>query len=218
LIKAVIFDMDGVLVDSEPMHAKANVLALREFGLDKPYEYYLGFAGNTKYDMMQTIIDDYNLDTTAEILVETADKYNEIIYNEEGYTEINGVINLIHKLYNKGLLLAVASSSPYKDIESVLNYFKIYDCFKVILSGTDETIEPKPAPDIYNKALTLLNVAPTEAVAFEDTSVGIKSAKTCGIYCIAYANPNSGKQDYSLADRIIYNFDNVDEKTFIFTA
>lgn len=209
--KAVIFDMDGVLVDSEPMHAHANVLALREFGLDMPYEYYLSFAGTTKYDMMSIIIKEYSLCTTPEILVKAADRQNDIIIAKNGYTEISGACEAVNSLHNAGIRLAVASSSPYRDIKSVLNYFHIADCFQVILSGSDENINPKPASDIYKKALTLLDTKAEDAAAIEDTTVGIQAACGAGIRCIGYCNPNSGTQDYSRACLCIDSFSGLED-------
>ena len=209
MLKAVIFDMDGVLVDSEPMHAHANVLALREFGLDMPYEYYLSFAGTTKYEMMREIIHTHGIDTTPEILCQAADRQNDIIFQKDGYTEIKGACELVKTIRQKGLKLAVASSSPYRDIHSVLHYFNRYECFDVIISGSDEAIAPKPSSDIYLRALSLLKIEPDNAIAIEDTSVGIKAATDAGIRCMAYHNPASGTQDYSLAELIIEDFTDV---------
>lgn len=199
MLKAAIFDMDGVLVDSEPLHAHANVLTLRKFGLDMPYEYYLSFAGTTKYDMMSLIINEHGLSTTPEILVAAADRQNDIIIEKDGYTEIKGACELVRCLYNAGIKLAIASSSPYRDITNVLNYFHINDYFQVVLSGSDENINPKPASDIYTKALQLLNTEARYTIAIEDTTVGIQAACGAGIRCIGYRNPNSGAQDYSKA-------------------
>ena len=209
--KAVIFDMDGVLVDSEPLHARANVLALREFGLDMPYEYYLSFAGTSKYDMMSIIIKEHGLHTTPELLVEAADRQNDIIIAKDGYTKIKGACELVQCLYDAGIKLAVASSSLYSDITSVLNYFKIKDYFQVILSGYDENINPKPAGDIYSKALKLLKQKAEDTIAIEDTTVGIQAACSAGIRCIGYANPCSGTQDYSKACLCINDFRGFEE-------
>lgn len=206
MLKAVIFDMDGVLVDSEPLHARANVLALREFGLDMPYEYYLSFAGTTKYDMMSIIINEHGLDTTPEILVAAADRQNDIIIAKDGYTEIKGACELVRSLYDRGIKLALASSSPYRDINDVLEYFNIKEYFQVILSGTDENITPKPAGHIYTKALRLLGTQAEHTVAIEDTTVGIQAACSAGLRCIGYANPCSGTQDYSKAYICIHDF------------
>ena len=211
MLKAVIFDMDGVLVDSEPLHARANVLALREFGLDMPYEDYLSFAGTSQYDMRSIIIHEHGLDTTPEILVEAADRQNDIIIAKDGYTEIKGACELVQCLYDAGIKLAVASSSPYRDITSVLNYFSIKDYFQVILSGSDENINPTPAGDIYSKALTLLNTEAEYTIAIEDTTVGIQAACSAGIRCIGYTNPCSGTQDYSKACLCIKDFTGIEE-------
>ena len=209
MLKSVIFDMDGVLVDSEPMHARANVLALKEFGLDMPYEYYLSFAGTTKYNMMSIIIREHGLDATPEMLCAAADRHNDIIFRKDGYTEIKGAAELVRSIRAAGLSLAVASSSPYRDINSVLDYFDIHNCFDVIISGFDEHIPPKPSGDIYMRALKLLDISADEAVAIEDTTVGIQAARNAGIRCMAYHNPASGIQDYSYAEAVIEDFGTV---------
>lgn len=211
MLKAVIFDMDGVLVDSEVMHAVANVQALKKFGLDMPMEYYLSFAGITKKEMMRMIIEKYNLNATVTEVVEEADRQNDILFEKDGFTPISGACDLVKQLYANGLTLAIASSSPYKDIYQVIEYFEIKDYFKYIISGSDENINPKPAPDIYKKVLNLLNMNANEVIAIEDTDHGLCAATGAGLKCAGYLNPNSGKQSLDKACKIITDFNTVDK-------
>ena len=214
MIKAIVFDMDGVIVDSEPMHAAANVIALEQYGLSMPAEYYLGFAGTTKYRMMEILIERHNINATAGELCRAADQQNDIIYEKDGFTEVSGVSEMVKRLHASGLKLAVASSSPYRDINNVLDYFHIKDYFQVILSGQDETFQPKPAPDIYINAVRKLGVEPFEAVAIEDTDTGLKSAYDAGLVCYGYRNIHSGNQTLSLARKIITDYNSIDNDYF----
>lgn len=214
MLKAIIFDMDGVIVDSEPMHATANEIALRSFGLDKPAEYYLGYAGTSKLTMMELLIKKHNLNATAMELVKAADAQNDIILDKNGFTEVEGACALIKRLYSEGLTLAIASSSPYYDIEKVLSYFDIHRYFNKIVSGFGGIINPKPAPDIYLKALEELDITPDKAIAIEDTGYGIQAAVGAGLKCVGYINPNSGKQELTQASRTIENYKTVDRAFF----
>ena len=205
-LKAVIFDLDGVIIDSEPMHAAANAIALKDFGLSMPSDYYLSFAGTTKYHMMEILIERHNLNATASQLCEAADIQNDILFQKDGFAEVPGVCNFIKFLYNSGYKLAVASSSPYKDIYRVLEYFDIKQYFDVILSGNDEAFNPKPEPDIYINATKKLGVSLDEAIAIEDTDTGISSAKAAGLICYGYKGISSKNQTFALADCVINDY------------
>lgn len=206
MIKAVIFDMDGVIVDSEPMYARANAAALEEFGLSMPAGYYLGYAGTSKYNIMKTLIEQHGIDATVSELCAAADAQYSLLLKREGFTEVPGVCNFIKKLIQSNLRLAVASSSRYDNIYSVLDYFHLIKYFEVILSGSDENVRPKPAPDIYIKAVNALNIIPSEAAAIEDTDTGLQSAHSAGLLCYAYRNKNSGNQSLTLAHKVINDY------------
>lgn len=211
MINAVIFDMDGVIVDSEPMHARANAAALKEFGLSMPADYYLGFAGTTKHRIMQTIIERHGINATAAELCAVADTQYGLLLKREGFTEVPGACNFIKKLKHLNLRLGIASSSQYTDIYGVLEYFKIKNYFDVILSGFDGNLNPKPAPDIYLKAADGLGIPPSEAAAIEDTDTGLQSAHDAGLLCYAYRNINSGNQSLSLAYKVINDYNIIDD-------
>jgi len=205
-IEAVIFDLDGVIIDSEPMHAAANAIALKDFGLSMPAEYYLSFAGTTKYHMMEVLIERHSLNATASQLCDAADFQNDILFEKDGFAEVPGVCEFIKKLSDAGYKLAVASSSPYKDIYHVLEYFDIKKYFPVILSGHDESFDPKPEPDIYLNAIKKLGVSSSNAIAIEDTDTGIKSAKAAGLTCYGYNGICGKNQTFALADNVISDY------------
>lgn len=214
MLQSVIFDMDGVIVDSEQMHADANAIALVPYGLTMPAEYYLSYAGTSKYRMMEILIEKHHLNATADELCRAADRENDVIFERDGFREVPGVVNLIKMLSNEGISLAIASSSPYEDIYMVTDYFDIRKYFDVMVSGFNGDINPKPAPDIYNLALKKLGFTPEASIAIEDTDTGLLAAHRALLTCIGYRNPLSGNQTLEIADAILEDYSNADINYF----
>lgn len=199
MLKAVIFDMDGVIVDSEPLHAMAAQRTIASFGITLSQEYFLGFVGSTTKHMFDTIIRDYNLSTTTEELL-AMDKANcKALYAEKGRIPVSGAIELIKELHSHGLKLAIASSSTFEQIQVVVDEFKLTPYFTCLSSGA-ALGKPKPAPDVFLEALRLLDVSSDEVIVIEDSKNGVLAANAASITCVGYLNPHSGKQDlYSAA-------------------
>lgn len=209
MLKAVIFDMDGVIIDSEPMHAKAGVLALKKCGVDITTDYCYGFIGTTTYCMCQKMIRDFHLQTTAEELFEANQEMKHYLLNTEGYPVIPYVTDLIKDLHSHGVKLIIASSSPAEAIEYVRKTLSLESYFDGYVSGMNVS-NPKPAPDIFLAAAKQLGVTPSECVVIEDSTNGVLAADAAGMTCIGYVNPNSGKQDLSKASVLVEGFDEVD--------
>ena len=199
MLKAVIFDMDGVIIDSEPLHLLSTQRTLSAYGIDLPIDYLNQFVGSTTVSMFETIISDYQLSLDVDELIELDSKNCKEIYKEKGMTPVDGVQELIRDLYQHGIKLAVASSSPLKRIETVTKKFGIQKYFTKLISGTTVT-NPKPAPDIFLETLKQLGVNKKEAVIIEDSKNGTLAAKAAGIPCIGFINPNSGNQDLYAAN------------------
>lgn len=205
MLKAVIFDMDGVIIDSEPVHNQSTILTLQEFGVTLTLDYLNQFVGSTALHMFETIIRDYQLSVTAEELIAIDRKNIKRLFDEEGMTPLPGIIDLIKELSHHGVKMAVASSSSLKRIEEVTKAFGIHKYFDKLISG--QNIEhPKPAPDIFLKALSLLGVNQNETLIIEDSTLGVQAAKAASIPCIGYANPNSGNQDLFAAFLVTDDF------------
>ena len=207
-IKAVIFDMDGVIVESEERNYKAKLKVLEPFGVTFDYKYYSQFPGNSNIVVWQKIIDDFNIDVSAQEMHEVDLVARDDLIKQEGHIAIDGALELIEKL-SKKYVLALASGSPKHIIEDTVKFFNIEKYFKFIISG--ETIENcKPAPDIFLISAKNIGVAPPNCVVIEDSANGVKAAKSAGMKCIGYVNLNSGKQDLSLADKIVKNLNEID--------
>ncbi len=199
MLKAVIFDMDGVIVDSEPLHAKAAQQTIEAYGVSLPLEYFYSFVGSTVKHMFDTIIKDYHVPATVDEIIEL-DKVNcNKLCKEDGQPPVPGAIELIKNLAKHGIKLAVASSGTLEHIQSVIDEFQLGSYFTCVASGAALN-KPKPAPDVFLEALRLLNVNADEAIVIEDSTNGVLAANAASIACVGFINPHSGNQDlYSAA-------------------
>lgn len=211
MLKAVIFDMDGVIIDSEPQHALAEMAAIEEFGVDVDLNYCYRFIGTTTHSMMKQVIEDFSIDTTPEQLESRALFHKKRLIKEEGYPLIPFVKEQIIQLYKDGIKLALASSSVPSEIEDVVKTLGIRKYFDKIISGSSVK-NPKPAPDIFKKALSELGVSASEALVIEDSTFGVMAADAAGIASIGFINDNSGEQDLSLATVLTDSFENLSTK------
>lgn len=206
IIDAVIFDMDGVIIDSEPLHKKLNDELLAEYGVKMGKEEQLSFIGTTSYYEWKTIKRRYNLPNFLEELVKRdRDLYLTNLKRNKDIKPIEGVDELIKFLYSKNLKLAVASSSPINVIEIVIKRFKLEEYFCQLVTG-DDVKNSKPAPDIFLRAAKLLDVRPDHCIVVEDSKNGVEASKKAGMYCMAFKNLNSGNQELSKADFICNSF------------
>jgi HAD superfamily hydrolase (TIGR01509 family) len=209
MLEAVIFDMDGVIIDSEPMYTQAAIMALKEYQIEVSVDYLNQFIGSTTHHMCKTIIEDFAIDATPKDLVQLNEKMYRDILNAKGHLIIPYVIDLIKDLHTHGIKLAIASSSSAEAIEEVLTSLSIKEYFIIYVSG-DQVALPKPSPDIFLEAARLLEVEPDHCMVIEDSFNGVTAANVAGITSIGYVNPNSGNQDLSKAAMLIEGFEEVD--------
>lgn len=214
MFQCVIFDMDGVIIDSEPLHYKVFEQYCGELGFEASEEEYDSFIGSTDLDMFTFLRDKYHLPETVENMVQYKRTMFFDYLKHMDKKPIQAVDELIRELASKGIKLALASSSDMDIIHLILDKFGIAHFFDVVVSGT-ELERSKPAPDIFLKAAERLNVEPGACLVIEDSRNGIAAAKAAGMKCIGFRNPNSGNQDLSAADKIICHFNELDCETLI---
>lgn len=213
-MKAVIFDMDGVLVDSQPYHFKADIDTMAEYGVIKDQKFYESFAGTLTADRMRTLKEMFGLDVPVEEMTIKRENMILDIMGKEDIKPVSGIPEFLRSIKEKGLTTAVASSSDYKLINLILDRLKIAKYFDSVTSGSDVK-RGKPSPDVFLLAAERIGIGPSECLVVEDSENGVKAAKAAGMKALGYINPTSGKQDLSLADFITDDFKKISIDMFI---
>ena len=202
----VIFDMDGVIVDTEPVHKYAYQQHFKKLNITISNEYYAGLTGNSTKNIYEKLKSEFNLKENVEDLVLAKRQlFDEAFDKKEDLYLLDGVLELIQDLYRNNIQLILASSSAKVTINKIFNRFDLHQHFSHLVSGEDFP-KSKPDPAIFLHAAHLSNNKIENCVVIEDSTNGIKAAKSANIYCIGYDSPNSKLQDYSLADKVISDF------------
>lgn len=209
MVKAVLFDMDGVIINSEPLHYKAYHKMFDEVGISVESSLYESFTGMATLPICQILVDHFNLSYSAEALVASKRKhFKDLFFNDPDLQLIDGVLERIQDYYTNGLTLVLASSASMPNINNVFTRFDLDQYFVAKLSGADLQ-ESKPHPEIFIKAAEASGHDKSTCMVIEDSTNGIKAAKAAGIYCVGYDSPNSKNQDYSQADKVIHSFEEI---------
>ena len=201
-IKAVIFDMDGVIVDSEPIESLSLEKLLRKYGKTPQYNkegliHTVGLAGETYKQVSKK----YNLKEDIEVLKKIKRKiFRDLV--EKKLTVIPGFIDLVRMLKEEKMKIALASNRFVDLVFFMLNKIKAKDLFDVIVGASDE-IKPKPSPDIYLQVARELKIKPADCVALEDAETGIVAAKKAGMKVIAIPNKYTKSHNFAKADKIV---------------
>ena len=211
--KAFIFDMDGVIIDSEPIHARAKMVILREYGItlsaqEIGLDKYVGRSSKSFWGDMKARFPDVFTEEWQVMAGKKHEKYMDILNNDATIKAIPGLPELLQRLKAKGYKIGLGSSSIRPMVNNVLTRFGIIEYFDALTTG-DEVEHAKPAPDVYLLAASRLGVAPENCTVVEDAAAGIAAAKAAGMRCIAVRNPNSGTQDFSQADVVIDRYDEI---------
>lgn len=202
--------MDGVIVDTEPVHYYAYMQHFKSLGISVPDEMYATFTGNSTKNVYQRVKETFGLDYEVEHLVNNKREiFNNAFDEKEDLAMLEGVFELIENLHNNGMQLILASSSAKITIERVFRRFSLHNYFSHIVSGEDFP-KSKPHPAIFNKAAELSGHHKSECIVIEDSTNGVEAAKAADIYCVGYKSLNSKFQDLNKADMIIERFNELD--------
>ena len=205
-LKCVIFDMDGVIIDSEEIHKKAYYETFKSLGVDVSEELYKTMTGSSTINAFQKLVNHFNLDDIPEELVLQKRKcYVNYFENDPTLSLVNGVKELIQFLYKQNLTLVLASSSAMVNINRVFSRFDLNEYFTAKISGAD-LIASKPHPEIFEKAAILGGVSKEQCIVIEDSDNGIEAANKAGIYAIGYRNLLITDQTLKNADLIIKDY------------
>lgn len=206
MIRTVIFDMDGVIIDTEPLHHQAFFTQFAELGITVSDALYASFLGSSTRNVFQRLKQEFSLpQEVEELLRRKRELFNEAFDTDAGLDLLPGVRTIIEDLRQHGIQLVLASSASKATIARVFNRFGLGPYFSHLVSGEDFA-QSKPNPEIFLHAATLAETPVTECIVIEDSANGVAAAKTAGIYCIGYASPHSAGQDLRLADRVVQDF------------
>lgn len=209
MLKAVLFDMDGVIVDTEPLHRKAYFKMFDEVNIDVNEDVYDSFTGQATLPICRTLCQHFNLSETPETLVAIKRKHFKYLFeNDSSLALLDGVHELIKDYHENGLTLVLASSASMPNINRIFDRFDLNQYFKAKISGADLKAS-KPHPEIFIKAAELAEEHGDNCMVIEDSTNGILAAHAANIYCVGFKSPNSANQDYSKADRVITSFDEI---------
>ena len=200
-IEAVIFDMDGVLADSEPLYHLSMNQVLQAHGHSLTDEDNRIILGTTVIHTWKWLKDRFGLDGRLEDWIGVYDRI--ILKNlKENVEPSPGLYDLLDSLKTRGLPIGLASSSQANWVDSVLTTLDVKDRFSVVVSG-DMVTNGKPAPEIFLKAAGELGAEPSRCLVFEDSPHGIQAGKAAGMTVVAVLTDLTRDLDLSLADRRI---------------
>lgn len=209
MLKTVIFDMDGVIVDTEPVHKYAYYKHFEELNIEVSEELYASFTGNSTRNVFQRIKDTFQLNEDVEdLILRKRFLFNDAFDTKEDLFLIEGVEDLIKELHKSGIELILASSASKGTIQRVFNRFNLHQYFTHTVSGEDFP-KSKPHPAIFLHAASL-SIHPKEnCIVIEDSTNGVEAAKAADIYCVGYRSSNSKLQDLTKADLIVNHFNEI---------
>jgi beta-phosphoglucomutase family hydrolase len=195
---AVIFDMDGVLVDNAHFHKRAFAEYFSKFGTTLAPEMF----GRGNEELMTELFPNESKERRRELAAGKEAYYRQIY--EPHIKPVTGLVELLKNLKENNILVAVGSSAPVENIDFVLDKLNIRDYFDVVVVAA-MVQRAKPAPDIYLKSAELLNVKPENCLVFEDALAGIAASRAAGMKVVGVATSLSAER-LSETDKIITDF------------
>ena len=200
----IIFDMDGVLLDSEPMHQEIIYETFQLEGIPFDKAYIQTLTGMSAFPMWEKVKRDAPRSESVEALIKFHRDYFFKRLPEVKVPLVPHVKDVLEKFKNEGKHLSLASSSGRKLIDIFTQQTNIAHYFEVIMSG-DDVQYSKPNPEIFLKVAQWYHLPATQFTVIEDSTNGVKAAKSAGMQCVGFQNPLSGGQDLSQADLLIHS-------------
>jgi HAD superfamily hydrolase (TIGR01509 family) len=201
MVGAILFDMDGVLMDSEPLHLRATQFVLGDRGHSFTERDNLAFVGATDPEMFRVLRILFDLEApTAELVTRKRERLIALV-RAEG-RPLPGVPEVPLRLRDSGLRLGLVSASARSVIDAVLVAVALDGAFETVVSG-DEVARGKPAPDGFLMAARRLATDPGRCLVVEDSRNGVLAGKAAGMTVAAVPGPTTKGQDFSPADLIL---------------
>ena len=204
MIKAVLFDKDGVLMDSEAEYERRRQIFFSERGIDASG--FPDFYGSNN-DVIWRTVEPNDAERRARLAVEFVERFKDepMIYADYVYPAVRSTLEALRA---RGILTALASSSPRKFIDRFLDETGLTELFDYTVSD-EECENHKPAPDVYLRAMEALGVHPDEVLVVEDSPLGIAAGRAAGAFVLAPSVPSAPGVDQSEADARIVDISGV---------
>ncbi|WP_296383065.1 HAD family phosphatase [Winogradskyella sp.] len=206
MLKAVLFDMDGVIVDTEPLHRKAYHQMFEDVKIDVDEDLYASFTGQSTINICMRLVDHFNISETPEYLMSLKRKHYKYFFVNDELDLIDGVLDRIKDFYANDVVLVVASSASMLGINQIFDRFNLNQYFIAKFSGADLK-QSKPHPEIFIKAAESTGFKRSECIVIEDSTNGIKAANSADIFCVGFKSLHSSHQDYALANKVVTSFE-----------
>ncbi len=203
LFSAVIFDVDGVLLDREQWYRKMDQQFFKELGVNINIEEYYGSIGISSVRMWQHIKDKFALSPSVSELITLEKEIKHQILQQSKLSGTEGILELLHYLTEQDYNIGITSSSLQMNIDLILKKLCITPYIDCIVSNGQ--IE-KGKPDTLLQAAALLNTAPEKCVGVADSTDGVAAAKHAGMFCVGFVKAGADKEDLSGADLLIHDF------------
>ncbi|ABG51676.1 HAD-superfamily hydrolase, subfamily IA, variant 3 [Trichodesmium erythraeum IMS101] len=202
MLKAILFDLDGTLANTDPLHYQTWKEILDNHGIPINHNSYKQYiSGRTNPEIIQDLLPKLST-TEAEELAD----YKEVKFREmaKNLQPLTGLLDLIEWIKNQKLQKAVVTNAPPENAKFMLEVLKLKDTFPLVILGGEMTVgKPDPAP--YKLCLEKLAISPEEAIVFEDSRSGVKSAVGAGIYTIGVASTHEPKSLLEIGASIVIN-------------
>jgi len=203
----IIFDLDGLLVDSEPLQERAIGGVLERYGIHLTSDDFVSMVGiSTPQNFLDVLERHGPFESLERLLAQKHALYRQIA--EAELQPMPGAVALVRAAAAADVPRAVASSSPRADVDMSLVAVGL-DAALPLRVGGDQVAETKPAPDLYLRGLELIGLGAGRCVGLEDTTHGVASAKAAGLSCVAVPNRHTVGQDLSAADRRISSLEDL---------
>ncbi len=205
----IIFDMDGVLINSNAAHLASWKKIAAQDGVSFSDEVFWKTFGMTS----EYIVEKYwgNTTLTTKQISAIVDR-KETAFREsvkEFIQPIEGSVDFVRFLLKKGYKMAVGSSAPRVNVEYVLDWLEIRDCFNECVVAGDEVKQGKPAPDIFLTAAKKLNTTPENCIVIDDSRSGVNAGKNAGMTTIGFFSAGHSQDEYENADYVVRSFEEI---------
>ena len=202
-IKAVLFDHDGTLVDSEPTHFRMWQEVLTPYGVALSEKQYRdNYAGVPTAANAVDMVSRFAIDEVPAVLADAKNSATRTFLSRTAFSLMPGVREVLPLFRSGGLRLAIVTGAGSNGVQATLRVHALHEFFETVVSG-DDVKRSKPAPDCHLLAIERLGLRPSECIAIEDTEHGVNAATSAGIACLAVPTDMSKHHDFSKATAVL---------------